>query len=440
MMLLNAELRRNIWLNFTYQRLILTPLIIGLIIYLSHTLSSNEITARSAFFLACFFIFLWGTKDASETVIEEINNSTWDFQRQSTISPWSMAWGKLIGSTLFSWYGAIICLLFYALFRSTSSVSLMREIFTLILGGIFSQALTLLLSLQALPFIHSKKNNKSFRYFFTGTITGIIVTFYSFYALDKEEIFWHGFSFPAKSFSIISLIIFIGWCLLGLQRSFCKELQYQKAPWVWALFCLFCLLYFSGFENFLSKATYLNPALKNLPYFIAFIVAVALTYIALFTDTLNTVRYKKFFLRLSEKNYRETLQQLPWWPISFLFAGLSGLFAIIALKGLNQNTLENLSLPIFISTTLLFMLRDILLAHFFYFSNNPKRTLGTILLYLFLAYYLIPLLLPALGLNNLEPMFLPSAGQNTPLALISLVVQIAVLGWLCRKRYHESWN
>jgi hypothetical protein len=103
-MLLNAELRRNIWLNFTAQRLILTPLIISLIIYVTYMFSGKGDSGSLSFYLACFFIFLWGVKDASETVIEEINNSTWDFQRQSTISPWSMTCGKLFGSTLFSWW------------------------------------------------------------------------------------------------------------------------------------------------------------------------------------------------------------------------------------------------------------------------------------------------------------------------------------------------
>ncbi|HRE30881.1 MAG TPA: hypothetical protein PLD88_02805 [Candidatus Berkiella sp.] len=73
-MIQNPELRRNIWLDFSIHRLLLTPTILALIIYLAY-LTSPKNSAGVAFYIACFFIFLWGTKLASETVIEEINNN-----------------------------------------------------------------------------------------------------------------------------------------------------------------------------------------------------------------------------------------------------------------------------------------------------------------------------------------------------------------------------
>lgn len=444
-MIINAELRRNIWLNFTAQRLILTPLIIGIVAYIIY--STKKYDAGAAMFsLACFFIFLWGTKDASETVIEEINNNTWDFQRQSTISPWSMTWGKLMGSTLFSWYGAGISLLLYALLQSQIDpiAFVLTDIITLILCGIFAQALSLLLSLQGLSLVRSHKNIKSFRYYFAGTIIGIIASFFIFSSLKDHHILWHGYSFPSATFAICSLLIFIGWTLLGLQRSFCKELQYQKTPWVWALFTLFCMFYFSGFEiNFKQENKTLDLIISKFPLLVAFNVAVFLTYVALLNDSINTVRYKKFFSRIAQSHYLEAAKELPLWVISYIAAIGGGGFVIYWLNQFTRldNDMFNNFQPItLVMTTLLFILRDILLAHYFYFRSNSGRTIGTILIYLFLAYCLIPFVLSLISLSQLTPMFLPSYGQNTSLAFISLLVQIVFLGWLCYQQYHRGWR
>ncbi len=112
-MILNPELRRNIWLDFTYHRMLITPIVVILITYIFYVMGSLQTTSSITFYLACIFIFLWGTKRASETVIEEVCNNTWDFQRQSSLLPWTMTWGKLIGSTLYSWYGVLICFCLY---------------------------------------------------------------------------------------------------------------------------------------------------------------------------------------------------------------------------------------------------------------------------------------------------------------------------------------
>jgi hypothetical protein len=75
------------------------------------------------------------------------------------------------------------------------------------------------------------------------------------------------------------------------------------------------------------------------------------------------------------------------------------------------------------------------LIHFFNFGKNPRRAMGTSILYLFLLYLLFPLLLGALHANSLIPALLPSWGQNTPLAFLSLAIQLILLFVLCRKRW-----
>ncbi len=40
---------------------------------------------------------------AGRSLAEEASQNTWDWQRLSALSPWQMAWGKLLGATLPAW-------------------------------------------------------------------------------------------------------------------------------------------------------------------------------------------------------------------------------------------------------------------------------------------------------------------------------------------------
>ncbi len=456
-MILNPELRRNIWLDFTTHRMLITPIVVMLIVYLFYLSTNLQNAASIAFNIAFLFIFLWGTKRASESVIEEVCNNTWDFQRQSSLSPWAMAWGKLIGSTLYSWYGVLVCFCLYGFLHvsetsnvmgigsSTSELSVMHEFTILILGGLFSQATALLLSLQILPEIRRDKSNKSFRYFLFGMLIGILMTNYVFGAAKNTEQFisWHGYQFQASAFAFTSLLLFLGWSILGLQRSFCKELQYQNIPWVWVLFNIFCMVYFSGLVTFqnipkefinIDELRDIQHQLLQAPLYMAFFIAQALTYFALFTDDITFIRYKYFITRVLEKNRIESLQQLPWWPISFVLTVISGVVVIFGQQQYSH-LMDAFSPSIFIITSILFLVRDIGLIHYFSFGKNPRKSMSAAVLYLFILYMLIPLLLSASQLNSLLPIFIPSYGQNTVLALISIFAQIGLFSFFTLKRW-----
>lgn len=460
-MSINPELHRNIWLDFTFHRIIIAPLVISLFCYLFYLTGGATSSASVAFNLACLFIFIWGTKCAAETVLDEITNSTWDFQRQSSISPWEMTWGKLIGSTLFSWYGALISLFLYFSFNLHkpeslfgfhfgSSLSVSHELLLLFIGGLFTQGLALLLSLQSLNQTRNDKINRSFFYFVLAAVLGMMVTRFVFSAAKESgvTIAWHDFTFDLAPFAFWSLVIFLGWTIVGLQRSFCRELQYQNMPWVWALFNLFCIIYFSGLipaEKIpldlieVGEIRDLQKQLLKAPLYFAFFIAQALTYVALFTDLLSFIRYKYFIARVNEKNYLESLQQLPWWPISLLFTVILGVMVVLSQQSATE-LLKDFSPSVFALTTLLFLARDIALIHYLNFAKNQKNPTGAIILYLFILYLLLPLILSALHLKSLLPMLLPSFGKNTLLAIISSVAQTGFLLWLILKRWKQNSN
>ncbi|MBS0290368.1 MAG: hypothetical protein JSS07_10105 [Proteobacteria bacterium] len=447
----NPEFRRNIWLDFTFHRMLMAPIVVLLLVYLFYLTRHAKGAADISFTLACLFIFLWGTKRASDSVIEEVNNNTWDFQRQSAISPWQMAWGKLFGSTAFSWYGAIICFLFYSFYQSkqaplfifglsASTLSVSHEILLLMITGLFTQAFAMLLSLQKLSLARREKNNRSFKYFIFALFIGLILAKTSFFhaTLTGHTITWHNHLFNIGAFSFTSLILFLGWAILGLQRSFCKELQYPHIPWAWLLFNLYCMIYFSGFVSFepppidflLAYAKEVQNQMQNASSYIAFFVAQALTYFALFIDDITFIRYKYFLARVHERNVLESLQQLPWWPISLVLSILAGFMVIVH----QQGSTEYFSPAILMLTSTLFLIRDIALIHFFNFGKNPRKAFGACALYLFILYFLLPLILNALHLD-LTPLLIPSWGKSTFLAIISSMAQIVFISALCLKRW-----
>lgn len=449
-MLNNPELRRNIWLDFSLHRLILTPVTISLLAYLCY-LGTPHMSASLCFYSAMLFMFIWGPRLAADTVIEEVNNNTWDFQRQSAISPWSMTLGKWLGSTLYSWYGALISLAIYVLVHLHADLpktQLTSEITLMIIGGLFTQALALLLSLQILPLVRHDHSNKTFSYFFVAVVSGAILTTHAISAVTSGGIVsWHHVLFNKSQFYPLSMLGFLAWVIIGLYRSFSKELQYQNIPWVWLLFNLYCIGYFSGFTsvfdnfnaNVFAKMPDLRTALRASPYYLSYMVITVLCYFALFTDSLNSIRYRRLLSRLTENNLNEALQQLPWWVVSFLLTIIVGLFSAITPQEF-VGDFKQFSPPIFILTSTLFLARDILIVNYFYLSRNPRRAVGAAVLYLALLWIAIPMLFQAMHAAYLLPLLIPSWGKDVLLCIVAVLVQIGLMALLCWNRWQRTWK
>jgi hypothetical protein len=50
----------------------------------------------------------WGSRNASDSILNEINDHTWDWQQMSAQSPWRMTIGKIFGSTITNSDGKIV--------------------------------------------------------------------------------------------------------------------------------------------------------------------------------------------------------------------------------------------------------------------------------------------------------------------------------------------
>ena len=144
---MNPELRRNLWLEFSAHRLIAMPAIIVLIGMFIYAISKEDALknlAIAAAVGAVVLLPLWGARLAMESVTEEARDRTWDAQRLSSIGPWQMTWGKLLGATAFVWYGGAICLLLF-IFAGVGQlyIPVLKTASIIIAGSILLQAVML---------------------------------------------------------------------------------------------------------------------------------------------------------------------------------------------------------------------------------------------------------------------------------------------------------
>lgn len=68
---------------------------------------------------------IWGIARHRRIGAGEIADRTWDFQRLSALTPWSMTWGKLLGASSLAWLCALtgMAVMLALSSRSTSRTS-----------------------------------------------------------------------------------------------------------------------------------------------------------------------------------------------------------------------------------------------------------------------------------------------------------------------------
>ena len=92
---INPEFQRNIWLECSFHKLIMIPAIlaiifIGIVVSIDiHQIVAVSVTGAA---VAAYFILigLWGVKLAANAVTGEVREKTWDNQRMTSSTAWSM--------------------------------------------------------------------------------------------------------------------------------------------------------------------------------------------------------------------------------------------------------------------------------------------------------------------------------------------------------------
>ena len=447
---MNPELLRNLWLQFSPQRTLAAPLILGAIVALvafgtSTSWSSMAWTANGGFFLIAY---LWGARRAVNVLADEITAGTWDGQRMSSIGPWTMAWGKLLGGTAYVWYCAAICLLVFAVaqVKLGEAAELSLKLTLQITGALFVQGLALLLALVMVG--KGRRLGRRFVAFAQGG--AILIGFFGISHLLlpagglrwvsdlAQSVTWFGIDFPIDQFVLLTQCLFLAWTLVGLYRLMGSELQVPQGPWVWALFSLFFIAYYQGLailEDSGSTTVRLGSAL---------LVAASLYYIAIFAQAHDIVRYRWLLQSSREDKARRAWALTPLWMPSLLIAAVLAVCfryseATMAsahpeLRGLLvlQNVIDPGALPI---ALILFMLRDLGIVLLLNFAPRPKSPDLAAMLYLIVLYGVGGGLAIVLGTYQLLPWLIPGAGGNGLTVLAAPLIEIVVVFALVWRRW-----
>ena len=405
---MNPELQRNLWLEASPFRLALILSLLLLVFAATSVAPTGPATTSGAALAFCwFFAVLWGTRSAALSIVSEIRERTWDGQKLSSIGPWEMVMGKLFGATAANWFGALLCLLFVVGFNWQNHGPASAVIYGVILLalGVFAQAVALLSSLVLI-----RRHTGNWRLdTFLCQVAGIgaAFTYYSLWssipAFERsgtQSIAWWGRDFNLSSFHLVSLLLFLGWALVGCWRAMRAELRFANGPFVWLAYLFYLSVYSAGFESWISRQVTMPAAAATSKLALAGMTLLASTYSMVFLEPKDPVRLRWLVEQLRAGHLYRAFLALDCWMLSYAATLAVGL--ILALSWAMG------PLALMVLAMLGFLTRDVAI---FVLMGGKAGGRGDFaaLAILGALYLLLPMILAGLNLRGLDFLFLPSA-------------------------------
>ncbi|MDQ7090512.1 MAG: ABC transporter permease [Methylococcales bacterium] len=426
---MNPEFQRQLYLEFSLSRVIGMPIFLGVIFsfaYLLNDKQADEGIAYTALGLYTLLVLFWGAKQAAMSMIDELNNNTWDIQKTSAISAWSLTWGKLLGSTLFTWYGGIICLIIYMLATPEPEYIILNGVYFLG-SGLLAQSISLLMSLFS---VRQKNRSNNMSYLFILIILSFIIPLmFNSHDIKRESVVWYGESYNLAYFVGVSLILACLWSVMGIYRLLSTELRIRTLPSAWLAFISFLIIYLTGF--FISND---DPQINLFMGIVlaSFCVGISVSYLGLLIDDNSPLLVRKLWIYSQQHQWLRVLQEIPCWMVSVIFVLPATIFLTIFYS---VQAIEELYLhPLVIY---LLLLRDIAILLYFSYSLNSKRVLGLTLLYLICLYGLLPAIFISAELEWVAGIILPILNENLIIALVIASLQTSFIGILLFQRWQE---
>lgn len=422
----NPEFKRNLWLQFSWHRLIAMPVVLGLSILTIVSASSiNDLNS----FLSIFFVgivWLWGTRNASASITDELRDKTWDQQRMSALQPWTMTWGKLFGATSFNWYGGAICLLVAVISARNIEMEISR-LLTLVVGAIMIHATTLALNL------HTSRVNSRIAH--RGSLIGFVMVIGMIfspwlYTVKEQSLQWWGVNFEYHNFVLGSSVVFALCAVFAAWRVMSNALQVRTTPWAWPGFAILLAVFLAGFIPFVNLKILLLTGLS---------VAITMTYIALFSEPNGIAVWQRIAVRARTEDWRGVFEHLPLWPttllLSFVLAALSSFAEPSNLLSNSQGIAQFLNIA---PLTIAFMaLRDTCIFLYFSFSEKANRVEATTLFYLVVLNVLLPFFADVMGLSILALIFMPISSAQSFWSPVIMGIHAAIALWLVIGRWYR---
>jgi len=459
----NPEFQRNLWLEITPHRLIATPLIFGGFYYLILFWGEQgeQTLLLTSLWMFILFAGLWGAYQSENALVAEIQNKTWPLQRLTSISPWTMTWGKLFGSTLFSWYAGLWSLGVFVLTYLLAPENFLfprpdRKWIMLSHGvgpailftvGVAVQfhAWGFLVGMWQLQNKFSKSKRRSGTSLLLSLFLLPTVITASFEPVKwSKNVHWYQWEFNEFWFWLATLYIFLAWVITGIYMQMRRELQVSNPPWVWQIFLIFVLAFAMGFpqEKDIISLNGLNLWVARL--LLGWGLMVVFTYLILLWERSDGVDIRRLFHLWKAQRIREALCELPRWWVTSALAWITAA-VLMTLHGVYGGTFladdgEVLNLYGFVAALMCFLMRDIALLLYFYFSDKPQRALGTAIVYWAVLYWLIPMLLGVVWMDALNPLFLPDGSVNLAYAVLPPLVQAALMWRYTIRRWRTRFG
>lgn len=431
----NPEFLRNIWLEMTPHRLIGMPAVLLAVFFLIYLVTgyafsdTTRIVAMTLFFLLAL---LWGTRLAGEALVNEVQDRTWDQQRMSSISPWSMAWGKLFGSTIYTWYGALICLLIYAVSAfQTNQQDVIKSVIFMLSITIFGQSIALLSSMQTIKTYH---RSASTAFMVMGIVVALPLISWGFN--ETGYLSWYDRQYRTLDFLMVSVICFSAWSLVGIYRKMREELQFRNTPVYWFAFCVFMSIFLAG----AFQVHMLEDELITFRLFIAYSTFVVLAYVMVILEDKNPLLLRRVIAARKEQNWRGVFENIPCWFVTLL----SAYVLCIALMFYDYPDVKlaarGFALKPYLVAMALFLTRDVLLFIYFNMSANRRRADVTAIFYLVLLYWLLPSILSGLNIPMATAALLPIGTHDATISIVSGAVQCSILAFLVSQRWQKLYK
>lgn len=432
----NPELQRNLWLELSPYRLVSMPLILSAVLYLAYVSDDYTFgTTVASASIGLFFVvsLIWGTKLASETIMNEIRDHTWDGQRMSVLTPWELTIGKLFGSTVYSWYGALFCLGAYWLAAVAGDPK--RATMTalaLLLTGLLAHSISLLASLMALQ--KERRYNRSqtaglllFGIFSAGP-------FFSMVLGRSSTVTWYGMTFASLDFLLLSLAAYAAWGVTGVSRLMRLELQMRNLPWSWYGFVLFLMVHLAGFFHGEGHGDHLWTLASPAPL-AAYFIALGSVYFMAFIERKDFLTLRGL-LRLAEAgSSRRLLERTPRWLLTIPLVALAGLSLLLTATSGTEGGI--FSLAAYVIASLLFLLRDLGIMVFCNLGRNTRRADILAFICLVLLHGVFPAIFTVMKAEPATLLFWPRTDIMPALGSTFALLELVLVAWLVTLRWRQ---
>jgi hypothetical protein len=425
---LNPELRRNLWLELTPQRLVAVPVVVVLASAVGWLSPGQAGAVGIALFLMWAVLAVWGSRLAADALVDEVVGHTWEGQRMTALGAWSMSWGKLLGGTVVAWYGAGWCVAVMAIAGAPPWDVVARPV----LYGLLAQSLALLFSLLVLQL-----HDGSIRaHVSLAQLGALLLTFgaYKITASGGALVTWYGFDLDRAGFGYASLAVAIVWATLGIWRLMRAEMLASTGPGFWFGFSLFAALYVGGFSRIVDVPALLLVESAEQQLVASFLVLLALTYIAAFLAPKRYARLRRL-IELARAGQWGAAWPLvpPWWGSLGLAVALCVVFPALAL-GTARPFVSTGAPAIFLVACLLFTVRDLGLVLTLTLDEDRGRGHIAALVYLGVLYGLLPALFTSLHWHAALPVLVPWFDDSLLVTLGPVTLQAALSLYLFKVR------